>query len=58
MLPSTETVMGEHRLKGPPTRKVGDKAKGGAGKREGVFEQIKGKVQNAYGSIKGAIKRK
>jgi uncharacterized protein YjbJ (UPF0337 family) len=26
--------------------------------REGVFEQIKGKVQNALGGIKAAIKRK
>ena len=57
--------MGEHRLKGPTT-KVRGNLKEGAGKlsgdgklkREGVFDQIKGKVQNAYGSIKGAIRGK
>jgi len=57
--------MGEARLKGSAT-KVGGKVKEGAGnltgdqklKREGVFEQIKAKVQNAFGGIKGAVKRK
>jgi len=57
--------MGEARLKGS-AKKVGGKAKEGAGnltgeqklKRQGVFEQIKAKVQNAFGGIKGAIKRK
>jgi uncharacterized protein YjbJ (UPF0337 family) len=57
--------MGESRLKGSVT-KVGGNGKEGAGnptadqklKREGVFDQIKGKVQNALGGIKGAIKRK
>ena len=63
--PSVETVMGEHRLKGPTT-KVGGNVKKRAGnpirdenqKREGVFDQIKGKVQKAYGSIKGAFRGK
>ena len=57
--------MGEARLKGSAT-KIGGKVKEGAGnvtgdqklKREGVFDQIKGKVQNAFGRIKDAIKRK
>ena len=57
--------MGEARLKGS-VKKVGGNVKEDAGnltrsqtlKREGVFDQIKRKVQNALGGIKGAIKRK
>jgi uncharacterized protein YjbJ (UPF0337 family) len=57
--------MGEHRLKGPTNKNTG-KVKDGAGhqardenlKREGILDQIKGKVQNALGSIKDAIKGK
>jgi uncharacterized protein YjbJ (UPF0337 family) len=57
--------MGEHRLKGPTTKITG-KVKEGAGnllggeelKREGIFDQMKGKVQNALASLKGAIKGK
>jgi uncharacterized protein YjbJ (UPF0337 family) len=57
--------MGEARLKGS-AKKAGGNAKEDAEnlkrtqtlKREGVFDQIKGKVQNAFDGIKGAIKRK
>jgi uncharacterized protein YjbJ (UPF0337 family) len=57
--------MGEARLKGS-AKKVGGNVKGNAGnlartqtlKREGVFERIKGKVQNALGGITSAMKRK
>jgi uncharacterized protein YjbJ (UPF0337 family) len=54
--------MGEHRLKGPTAKNSGN-VKEGAGnrtgdeklKREGIFDQIKGKVQNALASIKDAL---
>jgi uncharacterized protein YjbJ (UPF0337 family) len=57
--------MGEARLKGSAT-KLGRNVKEDAEnltrsqtlKRQGVFDQIKGKIQNAVGGIKGAIKRK
>jgi uncharacterized protein YjbJ (UPF0337 family) len=57
--------MGEARLKGSAT-KISGKVKEGAGnlsgdqklKREGIFDQIKGKVQNAFGGMKDARKRK
>jgi len=57
--------MGEARLKGSAT-KVGRNVKEDAEnltrsqtlKRQGVFDQIKGKVRDALGGIKGAIKRK
>jgi uncharacterized protein YjbJ (UPF0337 family) len=54
--------MGEHRLKGPTT-KISGKVREGAGNRsgdeklkgEGIFDQIRGKVQNALASIKDAL---
>ena len=57
--------MGEDRLKGSAKNLTG-RVKEGAGnlagdqklKREGVFEQFKGKVQNAFGNIKDAIRGK
>jgi uncharacterized protein YjbJ (UPF0337 family) len=57
--------MGEARLKGSAT-KVSGKAKESAGKLtgdqrlkgEGVFDQIKGKIQNAVSGIKNSIGRK
>ncbi len=57
--------MGESRLKGSAT-KFGGKIKEGAGnltgdqklKREGVFDQIKGRLQNAFGGSKNAFRRK
>jgi uncharacterized protein YjbJ (UPF0337 family) len=57
--------MGEARLKGSATKITG-KVKEGAGnvsghpklKREGIFDQIKGKVQTAFGGMKDAMRRK
>jgi uncharacterized protein YjbJ (UPF0337 family) len=57
--------MGEARLKGSATKITG-KVNEGAGnvsghqklKREGIFDQIKEKVANAFGGIKDAMKRK
>jgi uncharacterized protein YjbJ (UPF0337 family) len=57
--------MDKDRVKGSTTN-VGGKVKEGAGnvtgdeklKSEGVADQVKGKVQNAVGGIKDAIKGK
>ena len=57
--------MGESRSKGS-AKQVGGKVKKGAGdvsghpklKREGIFDQSTGKVQNAFADMKGAMKRK
>jgi uncharacterized protein YjbJ (UPF0337 family) len=57
--------MDKDRVKGTATN-VGGKVKEGAGKvsgdqklkKEGVVDQAKGKVQNAFGGFKDAIKRK
>ena len=57
--------MDKDRVKGSTTN-VGGKVKEGAGKltgdqklkNEGVVDQAKGKVQNAFGGIKDAIKGK
>jgi uncharacterized protein YjbJ (UPF0337 family) len=57
--------MDKDRMKGSATS-MGGKVKEGAGKltgdqklkSEGVVDQVKGKVQNAFGSIKNAIKGK
>jgi uncharacterized protein YjbJ (UPF0337 family) len=59
------TVMDKNRVKGSATN-VGGKVKEGAGKltgdqklkKEGVVDQVKGKVQNAVGGFKDAIKRR
>jgi uncharacterized protein YjbJ (UPF0337 family) len=60
-----EATMDKDRVKGSATN-VGGKVKEGAGKAtgdeklksEGVLDQAKGKVQNAVGGIKDAIKGK
>jgi uncharacterized protein YjbJ (UPF0337 family) len=57
--------MDKDRVKGSATN-VGGKVKEGAGKvsgdqklkKEGVVDQAKGKVQNAFGGFKDAIKGK
>jgi uncharacterized protein YjbJ (UPF0337 family) len=57
--------MDKDRVKGSATN-VGGKVKEGAGtltgdqklKKEGVVDQAKGKVQNAFGGVKDAIKGK
>ena len=57
--------MDKDRVEGSPTN-MGGKVKEGAGKltgdeklkNEGVMDQVKGKVQNAVGGIKDAIKGK
>ena len=57
--------MDKDRVKGSATN-LGGKVKKGAGnvtgdqklKNEGVLDQVKGKVQNAVGGIKDAIKGK
>jgi uncharacterized protein YjbJ (UPF0337 family) len=58
-------VMDKNRVKGSATN-VSGKVKEGAGKltgdqklkKEGVVDQVKGKVQNAVGGIKDALKGK
>src|SRR3954447_10575998 len=60
-----EDAMDKDRVKGSATN-LGGKVKEGAGKvtgdeklkSEGVLDQVKGKVQNAVGGIKDAIKGK